>query len=71
MENLSKMPKKLPPTKNNADGYWLKNAVGEKIFYLAGKEIGNKFLMMKFIMSKYGISSSKAHKMVDKLNEKE
>ena len=64
------MPKKLLPTKNSSEGYWKKSESGEKVFYLAGIEIGNKFQMVKFIISKYGVSSSKAHKMVEKINEK-
>jgi hypothetical protein len=64
------MPKKLPPTKNSAEGYWKKNELGLKIYYLLGKEIGEKFQMVKLVMTKYGVSSSKAHKMVEKICEK-
>ena len=63
------MPKKLPPTKNSAEGYWQKSESGAKIFYVSGKEIGDKFQMVKYIISRYGVSSSKAHKMADKIGE--
>ena len=49
--------------------FWKKNETGEKIFYVAGKEIGNRLKMVKYIMSKKGLSSSKSHKYVDKIRE--
>lgn len=39
----------------------------EKVFFIGYKKIGREFEMVKWLMSNDGISSSKAHKIVNKI----
>jgi endonuclease III len=42
---------------------------GVKIYWMDNKQIGEKIQTIRHIMSKTGVSSSKAHKIIDKIKE--
>lgn len=39
----------------------------KRIYYVDNKLIGEKFLVVKYLIAKKGMSSSKAHKRIDKI----
>jgi hypothetical protein len=52
-----------------ADGRYWKLDSGIKTYYEANKKIGDSLAMVKYLMAHAGISSTKAHKIVDKIKK--
>jgi hypothetical protein len=47
--------------------YYKLNSDNKKIFYVAGKLIGNEFLMKRYLVNDRGIAFSKATKIILKI----
>jgi hypothetical protein len=56
-------------TKKDASDYYKLNGGEKKIYWLDNKYVGDTLTAVKYLMSKRGVSSVKAHKIIGKLKE--
>ena len=51
------------------ESYYIINENKVRIYFIDGKEVGEEFPAVKYIMLKEKVSSSKAHKIIKKIKE--